>query len=419
MHDAPTTTPAGRSARDAVERALARIDAVEDTVHAWVTLSERALADAEAADRRAAEQGPLPLHGLTVGVKDIIDVAGLPTRCGSPRTTAPDPVATSAACVRRLEDLGAVVIGKTVTTEYGYFAPGPTDNPAAPGHTPGGSSSGSAAAVAAGMVPLALGTQTAGSLTRPASYCGVVGMVLAHGTADLAGVTGLSTDLDSLGLLTRTVTDLAPVYRAFTGDRLERPGPADRPVPVLAWRPQVSEPLDPAMDRAVERAAGLLAAAGSPVRPLEWDDHLRTLLGDHPVIMAYEAARERRALLDRPDDISAPLRELLAAGVATSASDYHDAKVRRDVSRNDLDALLGDGAVILGPAALGPAPAGLAATGSPLLSRPWQALGLPVITVPGLRADDGRPLGLQLIGRPGREADLFAVAGLLEGLLAG
>ncbi|WOP19289.1 amidase [Raineyella sp. LH-20] len=418
MDDTPSTTTRVRSARAAVERTLARIAAAEDAVHAWVALSERALADADAADRRAEEQGPLPLHGLTVGVKDVIDVAGLPTRCGSPATTSAAPAARSAACVRRFEELGAVVIGKTVTTEYAYFAPGPTDNPAAPGHTPGGSSSGSAAAVAAGMVPLALGSQTAGSLTRPAAYCGVAGMVLAHGTADLTGITGLSDALDALGLLTRTVGDLARAYEAFTGAPLGLARPAD-PGPVLLWRPRIGEPLDPEMVQALERAGALLAAAGTSVRPLEWDDHVRTLLGDHPVIMAYEAARERAALLERPDDISVPLRDLLTVGAATTADEYHDACVRRDVSRTDLATLLAEGGVIVGPAALGPAPAGLSATGSPVLSRPWQALGLPVITVPGARAADGRPLGLQVIGRPGREAELFAVAGRLEDLLAG
>ncbi len=440
MHDARASMPtiaelldggtAEPLARRAVQAARQRIAALEDDIHAWVALSDHALEDADVVDRRAAElrcgssvaePRMLPLRGLAVGVKDIIDVAGLPTRCGSESTTSPAPAATSAACVRRLEELGAVVLGKTVTTEYGYFAPGPTDNPAAPGHTPGGSSSGSAAAVAAGMVPLALGTQTAGSLTRPASFCGVTGMVLAHGSTDMSGITGLSDEFDSLGLLTRTVRDMAVVFEAFTGTRvgnLRQPAD-DATVPVLVWRPQVPDPLGPAMAQAVDLAAAALGEAGTPVRRLEWDDHVRTLLGDHPVIMAYEAARERSSLLEHPGDISVPLRDLLETGVATTDEDYHDARVRRDVSKTDLSTLLGEGGVIVGPAALGPAPAGLAATGSPLLSRPWQALGLPVVTVPGIRTADGRPLGLQVVGLPGREADIFAVAARLERLVAG
>jgi len=424
VHDASQTMSRTTSARQAVQEALSRVDAAEAEVHAWVALSDHALDDADAVDRRAAAHpGTLPLRGLVVGVKDIIDVAGLPTRCGSEPTTSPAPTASSAPCVRRLEDLGAVVLGKTVTTEYGYFAPGPTDNPAAPGHTPGGSSSGSAAAVAAGMVPLALGTQTAGSLTRPAAYCGVTGMVLAHGSTDTSGITGLSESLDSLGLVTRTVDDLAVVYEAFAGTPVRTDGASDvdsRTGPqVLLWRPRLADPLDPLMERALKLAATLLAGSGVSAAPLEWDDHVRTLLADHPVIMAHEAARQRAALLDRPDDISAPLRDLLSAGAAITPEEHHDARVRLDVSRADLGTLLAGGRVVLGPAALGPAPAGLAATGSPVLSRPWQALGLPVVTVPGLRSAHGLPLGLQVIGLPGEEAALFAVAARLESLVAG
>lgn len=389
--------------------ALDRVAATEEDLHAWVVLSERALADAAERDARA-ERGPL--HGAVIGVKDIIDVAGLPTRCGSV-TTSPDPVAESAACVRRLEDLGAVVLGKTVTTEFAYFAPGPTRNPHAPDHTPGGSSSGSAAAVAAGVVPLALGSQTAGSLTRPAAYCGAAGMVLAHGATDLSGIVGLSPSLDSFGLLAGSVDDLAYAYAAFTGSDPE----AGQVSGALVWRGSGLAEIDPLMSEAVDRAARLLAQTGLPVLELTRDELVQSSAADHPVVMAYEAVRERPELLDRRDELSAPLVELLETGMATGDADYRAALTRLAQVRGEVQELLADGRVILGPAAPGPAPRGLAATGSPVLSRPWQALGLVAVTVPGARTPAGLPLGLQVVGLPGDESRVLAVASTLEALL--
>lgn len=392
------------------QAALDRVADTEEDLHAWVVLSTRALADAAERDSRS-ERGPL--HGAVVGVKDIIDVVGLPTRCGS-GTTSPDPVAASAACVRRLEDLGAVVLGKTVTTEYAYFAPGPTRNPQALDHTPGGSSSGSAAAVAAGVVPLALGSQTAGSLTRPAAYCGAAGMVLAQGSTDLSGIVGLSPSLDSLGLLTRTVDDLALAWSAFTGTDLEERTAPD----VLLWRGDELTPIDPAMAATVQRAGALLAGAGLPVTDLDRAEQVAQLAADHPVIMAYEAVRERPELLDRRSELSAPLAELLEAGLATTHEDYSAALEHRDRVRADVQQLLAGGRVVVGPAAPGPAPYGLDATGSPVLSRPWQALGLVAVTVPGARTDGGLPLGLQVVGLPGHEAQVLGTARTLQALLA-
>ena len=199
------------SARERTGRVRRDIESEEPRIRAWVALSADVEQHAAAVD--ASPEG-LPLAGISVGVKDIIDVEGLPTRAGTCLTNA-GPVSSDAACVARLRALGAVVQGKTVTTEYAYLQPGPTRNPHAPDHTPGGSSSGSAAAVGAGTIPLALGTQTAGSLTRPASFCGTAGMVLPPGSVDMAGIVGLSHSLDSLGLLTRTVDDLRYVHAAF------------------------------------------------------------------------------------------------------------------------------------------------------------------------------------------------------------
>lgn len=385
------------------QRVIATLDG---DLHAWVTLSERAESDAAARDAQPGPPGPM--HGVPLGVKDIIDVAGLPTRCGS-TITPTDPALVSAACVQALERLGAVPQGKTVTTEYAYFRPGPTRNPAAPGRTPGGSSSGSAAAVAAGMVPVALGSQTAGSVTRPAAYCGAAAMVLAHGATDLSGIVGLSHSLDALGVLARRVSDLAYVHAAWFGT-----GPRGLPRRVLTWQGSGLGELDAAMVQAVQIGVGAFEEHGLEVAPLVWDDHIGTLAEDHALIMAYEAVRERPEVVARIDEVSAPLADLLRTGGKVSVEDYRHACFRVERSRLDLDDLIGDDAVILGPAALGPAPEGLDSTGSPVLSRPWQALGRPVVTVPGVMTAAGLPLGLQIVGRPGAEDRLLAAAQLLE-----
>lgn len=401
----------------AVEQAVSQLAGIrrrEPELQAWVRFSETWQAEARTVDE---DPRPLPLRGMCLGVKDLIDVAGMPTRSGS-AITSPEPAAQDAPCVARLRSLGAVVLGKTVTTEFGYFTPGPTRNPYALDHTPGGSSSGSAAAVGAGTIPLALGTQTAGSLTRPASYCGAAGMVMAHGSTDLSGVEGLSGSLDSLGLLTRTVADLRFVHDAFVGTDAAPTHPGPAPTKGLIWAGSDLEVLDPAMAALVQRIPDLLADAGLTSEPLEWDDHIHTLVEDHVTVMSFEAHRTRAQLLeDRAEQLSAPLRALLETGRGIPAAAATAALSRRDRSREALQEMLGSSSVVIGPAALGPAPAGIAATGSPVLSRPWQLLGLPIVVVPGARTTTGLPLGLQLIGMPGREHQLFDAGERLEAVL--
>ncbi|KOS56371.1 amidase [Rhodococcus rhodochrous] len=389
------------------------IELREPELGAWVCLSSTTAEQARAVDR---DPGSAPLAGLSVGVKDLIDVAGMPTRAGS-TVTSPDAVGTDAACVTRLRSLGAIVQGKTVTTEFGYFTPGPTRNPHALEHTPGGSSSGSAAAVAAGTVPLALGTQTAGSLTRPASYCGVAGMVLAHGTTDMSGITGLSESLDSLGLLTRSVADLRFVHNVFGHERSEVP--ASEPVTRgLVWNAGALHPVEPPMSALLAHVPALLEEIGVKAEPLDWDDHVQTLSEDHVTVMSYEAARARAHEFDEhAGALSAPIRDLLEDGRRIAGTEYSAALTRRDRSRELLDAILVSAPIIVGPAALGPAPFGLSATGSPILSRPWQLLGLPVVVVPGARTSSGLPLGLQIVGLPGHEDRLLDVGEKLEVLL--
>jgi Asp-tRNA(Asn)/Glu-tRNA(Gln) amidotransferase A subunit family amidase len=397
------------------ERALSRIAETEPRIRAWVRI------DPDAAARRPGPAGQAPLRGIPVGVKDIIDVAGLPTECGSSLRRGAAPAADDAAVVSLLRGLGAVPLGKTVTTEFAYFSPGPTRNPAAPDHTPGGSSSGSAAAVAAGMVPLALGSQTAGSLTRPAAFCGVAGLVLTTGTVATDGVVGLSPSLDSLGLLTATVADLRTAWAATLGgeDALRRAlaatgsdgGPNPR---VLLWRPDGFGDLDPAMDDALDRAASRLTAAGAVIAELDPGDLLTRLADDHATIMAYEAARERRVERARSDRLSEPLAALLTQGAALPDEEFRAARERVRRAVPVVQGWLAEHDAVLGPAALGPAPAGIAATGTPILSRPWQALGLPAVTVPGMRDPRGLPLGVQLIGHRNDEEHLLAVASAVE-----
>lgn len=381
----------------------------EDELRAWTALSPVLAPAQEGVDD---PRRPRPLRGVSVAVKDLIDVAGLPTRCGS-AITAAGPAATDAACVARLRELGAVIQGKTATTEFGYFKPSETRNPHSPHHTPGGSSSGSAAAVGAGVVPLALGTQTAGSTTRPASFCGTAAMVLAHGATDLSGITGLSGSLDSLGFLTRTVEDLITAYTAFTG--IADVASAGSITVVERWRGSGLGELHPAMRQLLDLLGPLLTDDGLRVDDLDCDDHVRTLTDDHATIMAVEAADTLREIVGRHrEQLSAPLVELVDTGAGIGPDAYEAALVRRDRSRSLLRDHLADSTIIVGPAALGPAPAGLSATGSPVLSRPWQLLGYPAVTVPGARTDAGLPLGVQLIAPPGRELELLAVARRLQ-----
>ncbi|MGV9295179.1 amidase [Amycolatopsis sp. NPDC003676] len=349
-----------------------------------------------------------PLGGVPLGVKDIIDLAGLPTRCGSVLRADVPPATVDAAIVREWRRAGAVPIGKTVTTEFAFFAPGPTDNPAAPGHTPGGSSSGSAAAVAAGHVPLALGSQTAGSVTRPAAFCGVASLVMSRGRFPVDGVTGLSPSLDSHGMFTATVSDLALAWSALSGEPEAEVSTAPR---FLVWS---SEDATPAMRTALGSAVAGLRSAGAVVDEFPDPALVPALTAAHPVVMAYEAARERSVELASADRLSAPLAQLLRTGAEMPLAEYEAALDVVASGASRLAEIVAGYDAILAPAALGSAPAGLAATGDPVLSRPWQALGLPVIAVPALRDEAGLPLGLQLVGRSSEETALLATGRWME-----
>lgn len=390
-----TTTPA-----EALARSRARIAETEPEVRAWVEHVPE------------PGHGTGPLGGVPLGVKDIIDVAGLPTRCGTPLRADSPPAKADAPVVDAWRRAGAVPVGKTVTTEFAYFSPGPTRNPAAPGHTPGGSSSGSAAAVAAGHVPLALGTQTAGSVTRPGSFCGIASLVVSHGRIPMDGVSGLSPSLDSHGFYAAQVTDLALAWSALTGEadpaRRERRAPR-----LLVWTAATLGVVHPEMAAALDAAAERLARAGAEVGEFP-EEPAAELVAAHPVVMAYEAARERAAELAEVSRISPQLAGLLRTGAATSEGDYQAARRTVAEAGARVAELLADQDAVLAPGAVGPAPEGLTSTGDPAMSRPWQALGLPAVGVPGHRDAAGLPLGLQLVGRARGEADLLATGCWVE-----
>lgn len=384
----------------------------EPKLQAWVTLTD----ETELTGCGPAPPPTLPLAGVSLGVKDIIDVAGLPTRSGSEITTE-TPVNSDAECVARFRELGAVIQGKTVTTEFGYFQPGPTANPWSHRHSPGGSSSGSAAAIGANTIKITLGTQTAGSLTRPASFCGAAGMVLATGSTPMAGIHGLSDSLDSLGLLTRSAEDLHYVWSAFTGESFAE-DPALPAVTPYLWDGSDLLPLAPEMSNLLHDLPGRLGHLGLQPEPLDWSDHVQTLVDDHRVVMGYEAARTMAPVIEGHEDkLSHQLNDLLSDGARIDTDTYREALIRRDISLRALRRLLGEDGIIIGPAAQGPAPEREHGTGSPDLSRPWQLLGLPVVVVPGARSNNGLPLGVQLIGLPGSEQRLLTLARHLEPVL--
>ncbi|WP_406135187.1 amidase [Streptomyces sp. NBC_01089] len=398
---------------DVVGGALEHLDRTEPEVRAWVRV-DRAGALSAARQLGAGPAGG-PLRGIPFGVKDIVDVRGLPTECGSPLRRG-RVAGADAPLVDALRRLGAVPLGKTVTTEFAYFSPGPTRNPHNTAHTPGGSSSGSAAAVAAGVVPLALGSQTAGSLIRPAAYCGVAGFVApVGGPLDTTGFVGLSHSLDAAGLLTATVADLRFAYAALTGaDPLG--GPSEPPAhPRLAvWPGTELAEIAADMRAALRLAADDAVASGAVLVEVDWAALTPRLVEAHTTVMAYEAARSLAPESARPDRLSPQLNELLAHGRSITAGDYHRALSVAEEGRAGMLSLLTDVDAVLGPAAPGPAPKGLAATGSPVLSRPWQLLGLPALSVPGHLDRRGMPLGVQLIGHPDRPEQLFALGHAVE-----
>ena len=376
---------------------------------------ERALAQARELDRLDREQAAeLPLLGVPVGIKDIFDTADLPTEYGSPIYRGHQPTA-DAAVVSLLRAAGAVIVGKTKTTEFACMHPTDTRNPLDPARTPGGSSSGSAAAVAARLVPLATGTQTAGSIVRPASYCGVLGFKPTAGLIPLAGALPTSATLDTAGLFARSIDDLELALPAVTaapagsatarGSRLiDGAGGTSTlgwPAPRIAFVRMAWEQLEPQARAAIERYVESAAEAGAEIEDVELSVPFEALADAQLTIQRVETAAALGAESDRHGQlVSDELREYIASGRAIAREDYLAARRLADEQRWRWLEHLGDVDAVLAPSALGVPPAGLAFTGDPLLCRPFTLLGVPALAFPGAWTADGLPVGLQLGGAP-------------------
>lgn len=403
---------------DLVQACLERIAEREPLVHAWAWLDpEAALARARELDRRPPSG---PLHGVPIAVKDIIDTVDMPTECGSPiyRGRRPD---WDASCVALARRSGALVLGKTVSTEFAYFAPGPTANPRNLLHTPGGSSSGSAAAVADGMVPAGFGTQTAASVTRPASFCGVVGYKASLGDFNLAGIKSFAPSFDSLGSLTRDVADAQWLRSALLGESLSLDNSVWSGAPRIGLcRTPWWEQADTDCQRAIESAAQQLARGGAVISEAVLPPPFGQLAQHHKTIMAWEAARSLAFEYDtHKGQLSPQLRQLLDDGLAIERSVYLGVMDAMAAAKAIFEDWMHPWDVLLAPSAMGAAPAGLHATGDPLFSRMWTLLGVPSVTLPGATARNGLPVGVQLACRFRDDEQLLAIARWAEPLLGG
>lgn len=402
------------TSEELVAACLERIEETEPRVEAWEFYDpELALEKARARDR-ADLRGVL--HGVPVGLKDIIDTADMPTAYGTPIYAGNQP-RTGASSVALLEAAGAVMLGKTVTTELATWHPNKTHNPHNPEHTPGGSSSGSAAAVAARMVPLALGTQTVGSTIRPGAFCGVLAMKATLDVVDLEGVRRTSMRLDTLGLFARTPADLRLQLVVLGGLDASRGAPGG-PLRVALVRTPWWSQADAHSRAAVERAAGVLGEASAELveheLPAEFDD----LDAVHDVVATVDIARHCAWEYDEHADLlSEKMREEIERGRSISAETYDEAVAKAEACGRLFDASFAEFDVVLAPAVTGEAPKGLEWTGEPIFLRPWSMLGVPAATVPAQLGPNGLPIGVQLIGPNGGErAVLEAVDQLYDGL---
>lgn len=424
VHDAPLEEVAqrlrngGHPIRESVEDLIEHVDAVEPQVEALIEEPDRPARlrrDAAAVAGEFDEWERPPLYGVPVGVKDIFHVDGLPTQAGSdlPPTALSGP---EADVVSALKDAGAIILGKTVTTEFAYYDPGPTKNPHDLAHTPGGSSSGSAAAVAAGLCPLALGTQTIGSTMRPAAFCGIVGFKPSLGRIPLGGVIPFSRSADHVGLFTQDVAGMRRAASVVCSNW----------APVDVGQPTLGVPADPYLEQAED--AGLaafeeqveqLAAAGYDVRRFDVLADIESINERHVDLITAEAALVHHEWYEtHGDSYREHMTELLEDGRDLSAGRLAEGRAGRETLRERLTAKMNEDDVDLwiSPAAPGPAPEGIDDTGDPIMNLPWTHSGLPTVSLPAGEVD-GLPVGLQASARAGADERLLAWSrGLLDAL---
>ena len=397
---------------DLVEQCLQQIDRHDDRIRAWVVVDASGARELACLRTLQAKRGHWqgPLHGIPLGVKDLIDVAGLPTRAGSPLGD-PSPVRTDAPLVAALRQAGAIILGKTVTVQYAAFDPPPTRNPWDPilQRTPGGSSSGSAAALAMGMCLGAVGTQTGGSLVRPSSYCGVAACKPTFGRIGTEGIVPLSAHLDHPGPMARNVEDLELLLRVLLPGWLPAPG-LSRPPRLGSVEGFFLERADAKIRQATLTAVDRLRAAGAQVESIRLELDFQTILDMHWRIMAVEAAAfHRQAFASHRSSYGPKLASLLDEGLAVSAVDYAAALAHQRNLRRTADALVGQFDALLMPATDDTAP-GLETTGKRDFQAPWSYMGLPVVSLPCGLAADQMPAAVQLVQRTNRESHLLAVA---------
>src|SRR5499426_1135855 len=400
---------AGKFTAEAVTRdCLERIKAREDAVKAWATVdADHALAQARALDR-GLRRGAL--HGVPIGVKDVIDTFDLPTEMGSAIYKG-NRAACDAACVAVSRAAGAVILGKTVTAEFAGMFPGPTTNPHNPAHTPGGSSSGSAAAVADMMVPAAFGTQTGGSVLRPASYCGVVGYKPTFNLINRSGIKFAAESLDTIGVITRTIDDAELVTGAVIGKEPARRAMETAPRLGLCRTP-LWDSAQPETKHAVEDAAKRLSAAGASVREITLSEEFSRLFhASRETMNNYERSKSMAAdFAAHGERISKVLSDRIKLGMAMPYNDYlaalrlaEDCRAKIEVAFDGLDAMIS-------PCVKGEAPRGLNPTGDPAFQQFWTVLYGPTMSLPTHRGPNGLPVGLQVVARRYDDDRLFACA---------
>jgi Asp-tRNA(Asn)/Glu-tRNA(Gln) amidotransferase A subunit family amidase len=419
------------SAEEYTSACLDQIAEVDDRVHAFVHIDpQEALAQARVLDERRRNGMSLgPLHGVPVAIKDIFDTADYKTECGSPLLKGRQPIRDCTA-VARLREAGAVIIGKTVSTEFAYFTPGPTRNPHDLTRTPGGSSSGSAAAVAAGMVPLAIGSQTNGSMIRPAAFCGVYGCKPTLGTISRHGALQLSQALDHVGVFARSLADTALILEVLAGHDpqdsdtrpVASPGFLDLVTDEPPLPPRFAFVRTPIWDKAdaSTRAAfdALAESLGEQAAVVDLPDVYAAAWDDQRVIMAADMAHNLNQALERGGDIlSQTLRDLLAEGRAVSAVRYLAARENARGYAAGIGKLFEEYDAIITPATIGVAPVG-DATGNPMFCSLWTLTGLPALSLPLLTDEGGMPLGVQLVGAAQDDARLLRTANWLVNRLS-
>ena len=397
----------------ALREAIARIEAANPSLHAFTAIADPAVLERSAARARG------PLAGKLVAVKDIFDTGDLPTCYGSP-IYAGHRSAGDAALVGAIRRAGGLVAGKSVTTEFAYLNPPATTNPAAPGCTPGGSSSGSAAAVAAGLVPLAIGSQTGGSVVRPASYCGVVGFKPSFGVLPTAGMKCFSWSLDTAGLFARTVAEVAQFAQAVSGGMLAI-GAAR---PAQQWTVGIGDSypwgsVSASAAQALAQARAALERAGVRVVSIALPDWAEQAFRAHDGLQGWEAVRSLAHEMDRhADQLSPILREYLESSLAITDEAFMAARALCAQARAGSRRWFEGVDVLLTPSAPDEPPEGYGSTGVSTYNRAWTLLGAPTINVPGLQGANGRPMGVQVIAPYGRDGICLAAAAMLEAAMA-